>query len=154
MSPIDAAPVGAPGGGERASRKGWMLMTTFGIRKTLRAGYDEALARVPEALKSEGFGVLTEIDVQATLKQKLGVDFRRYKILGACNPPLAHEALRTELEIGLMLPCNVVVYERDDGRAEVLAIDPTKTVAAEDARLAELAAKVKDKLTRALDRLE
>jgi uncharacterized protein (DUF302 family) len=132
-----------------------MLMTTFGIPRTLRATYDEALARVPEALKSEGFGVLTEIDVQATLKEKLGVDFRRYKILGACNPPLAHEALKTELEIGLMLPCNVVVYERDDRRAEVLAIDPTRTVAAAgDARLAEIAAKVKDKLTRALDRLE
>jgi uncharacterized protein (DUF302 family) len=132
-----------------------MLMTTFGIPRTLRATYDEALARVPEALKSEGFGVLTEIDVQATLKQKLGVDFRRYKILGACNPPLAHEALMTELEIGLMLPCNVVVYERDDGRAEVLAIDPTRTVAAAgDPRLAEIAASVKDKLTRALDRLE
>jgi uncharacterized protein (DUF302 family) len=74
-------------------------MTTFGIRKALRATYDEALTRVPEALKAEGFGVLTEIDVQSTLKQKLGVDFRRYKILGACNPPLAHEALRRRPKI-------------------------------------------------------
>ncbi len=132
-----------------------MHMTTFGIKKTLRATYDEALARVPEALNSEGFGVLTEIDVQATLKQKLGVDFRRYKILGACNPPFAHEALQAELEIGLMLPCNVVVYEGDDRRTVVMAIDPTKTVAATgNAKLAELAGKVKDRLTRALERLE
>ena len=130
-------------------------MTTFGIRKALRATYDEALIHVPEALKSEGFGVLTEIDVQSTLKQKLGVDFRRYKILGACNPPLAHEALQAELEIGLMLPCNVVVYEADDQRAVVLAIDPTKTLAATDnPKLAALAESVKDKLTRALARLE
>jgi uncharacterized protein (DUF302 family) len=130
-------------------------MTTFGMKKTLRATYDEALARVPEALKSEGFGVLTEIDVQATLKQKLGVDFRRYKILGACNPPFAHEALQTELEVGVMMPCNVVVYEDDDRRAVVVAIDPTKTIAAaENARLVALAASVKDKLGRALERLE
>ena len=130
-------------------------MTTFGIRKELRTTYDEALIHVPEALKSEGFGVLTEIDVQSTLKQKLGVDFRRYKILGACNPPLAHEALQAELEIGLMLPCNVVIYEADDQRAVVLAIDPTKTLAATDnPKLAALAESVKDKLTRALARLE
>ena len=130
-------------------------MTTFGIRKELRTTYDEALLHVPEALKSEGFGVLTEIDVQSTLKQKLGVDFRRYKILGACNPPLAHEALQAELEIGLMLPCNVVVYEDDDQHAVVLAIDPTKTLAATDnPKLAALAESVKDKLTRALARLE
>ena len=114
-------------------------MTTFGIRKPLRSTYEEALVRVPEALKSEGFGVLTEIDVQRTLKQKLGVDFRRYKILGACNPPLAHSALQAELEIGLMLPCNVVVYEGDDRKAVVLAIDPTKTIAGVgNQKLAEL----------------
>lgn len=132
-----------------------MTMTAFGIRKTLNATYDEALSRVPEALKSEGFGVLTEIDIQSTLKQKLGVDFRRYKILGACNPPLAHEALRTELEVGLMLPCNVVVYEDDGGRAVVLAVDPTKTMAGSgNTKLAELAEAVKEKLTRALAKLE
>ena len=130
-------------------------MTTFGIRKPLRATYDEALARVPEALKSEGFGILTEIDVQSTLKQKLGVDFRRYKILGACHPPLAHSALQAELEIGIMLPCNVVVYEGDDGKAVVLAMDPTRTMAeAGNPKLVELAATVKEKLTRALASLE
>ena len=130
-------------------------MTTFGIRKVLRASYDEALVRVPEALKSEGFGVLTEIDVRSTLKQKLGVEFRRYKILGACNPPLAHEALQAELEVGLMLPCNVIVYEGDDGKAVVVAIDPMQTVAASgNPKLATLAETVKEKLTRAIATLE
>jgi len=130
-------------------------MTTFAIRKVLRASYDEALVRVPEALKSEGFGVLTEIDIQNTLKQKLGVDFRRYKILGACNPPLAHEALQTDLEVGLMLPCNVVVYQADDGQTTVLAIDPTRTMAATgNPKLVALAETVKQKLTRALAKLE
>lgn len=130
-------------------------MTEFGIRKTLHATYDEALARLPEALRSEGFGVLTEIDIQSTLKQKLGVDFRRYKILGACNPPFAHEALQAELEIGLMLPCNVVVYEDDDRHAIVLAIDPTQTLAGHgNTKLAKLAEAVKEKLSRALEKLE
>ena len=130
-------------------------MTTFGIRKSLRATYDEALVRVPEALKSEGFGVLTEIDIQSTLKQKLGVDFRRYKILGACNPPFAHEALQTDLAAGLVLPCNGVVYEGDDHRAVVMAVDPTQTVTAMgNPQLTKLGEAVKDKLTRALSRLE
>lgn len=130
-------------------------MSTFGMTKALRMTYDEALTRVPEALKAEGFGVLTEIDVQQTLKQKLGVDFRRYKILGACNPPFAHQALQVDLEVGLVMPCNVVVYESDDRRAMVLAVDPTKTVAATgNPKLSELASAVKDKLARVLDRLE
>ena len=130
-------------------------MTTFGIRKPLRATYEEALARVPEALKSEGFGVLTEIDIQGTLKQKLGVDFRRYKILGACNPPFAHEALQEDLVAGLLLPCNVVLYEGDDHRAVVMAVDPTQTVTATgNAKLAALAERVKDRLARAISRLE
>ena len=87
-------------------------MKSFGIRKTLHATYDDALLRVPEALKAEGFGVLTEIDVKSTLKQKIGVDFRRYKILGACNPSLAHEALTAELEIGLTLHAGASVLEQ------------------------------------------
>jgi uncharacterized protein (DUF302 family) len=127
----------------------------FGIRKPLRATYDEALTRVPEALKSEGFGVLTEIDIQGTLKQKLGVDFRRYKILGACNPPFAHEALQEDLSAGLLLPCNVVVYEGEDEHAVVLAVDPTQTVAATgNPNLTKLAERVKEKLARAISRLE
>jgi uncharacterized protein (DUF302 family) len=130
-------------------------MTTFGIRKELRTSYDEALTRVPEALKSEGFGVLTEIDVQSTLKQKLGIDFRRYKILGACNPPFAHQALQAELEIGLMLPCNVVLYEDDERHAVVVAMDPTSTMAAiGNPKLTELAEAVKGKLMNALAKLE
>lgn len=129
-------------------------MAALGIRKTFDGSFDEALVRVPEALKSEGFGVLSDIDIQATLKAKLGVDFRRYRILGACNPPLAQSALQTELEIGLMLPCNVIVYERDDGGVEVVAVDPTKTIAATgDDRLVELAGTVKEKLSQALSKL-
>ncbi|MCC6898723.1 MAG: DUF302 domain-containing protein [Polyangiaceae bacterium] len=123
------------------------------MKKELGSTYEQALERLPDALKSEGFGVLTEIDVQQTLKNKLGVDFRRYKILGACNPPLAHEALSTNLEIGAMLPCNVVVYEGDDGRAVVHAIDPMQTIAAGDERLATIAKTVREKLARVLERL-
>jgi uncharacterized protein (DUF302 family) len=125
----------------------------LGLKKVLRTGYDEALARVPEALKSEGFGVLTEIDVKDTLKKKLDVDFRRYRILGACNPPLAHRALSTDLEVGLMMPCNVVVYEDDDARAVVMAIDPMQTFAAQDARLRDVAEAVRAKLAAVLDKL-
>lgn len=123
------------------------------IQKKLSSTYDEALSRLPDALKSEGFGVLTEIDVAKTLKDKLGADFRRYKILGACNPTLAHRALSLTLEVGVMLPCNVVVYESDDGRAVVQTIDPIRTVAASDPRLADLAATVRAKLVRVLEQL-
>ncbi len=126
----------------------------FGIRRVLKSSYEETLARVPEALQSEGFGVLTEIDVRETLKKKLGVDFRRYKILGACNPSLAHRALEAELEVGLMLPCNVIVYDAGEGNTVVCAIDPMQTVAARGTpALAEVAATVREKLQRALDRL-
>jgi uncharacterized protein (DUF302 family) len=123
-----------------------------GIKKTLSIGYDDALARLPDALKSEGFGVLTEIDVRDTLRAKLGVEFRRYKILGACNPALAHRALQAELGVGVMLPCNVIVYE-DGERTVVTAVDPMETFAAQDERLRPIAEEVRAKLTRALDRL-
>lgn len=97
----------------------------YGMRVHLALPYDEAIDRVTAALKAEGFGVLTQIDVQATLKQKLDVDFRRYIILGACNPPLAYRAFSTELEIGLLLPCNVVVYEDESREGSVVSIiDP------------------------------
>jgi uncharacterized protein (DUF302 family) len=95
----------------------------LGLRVRLEVPYEEAVERVTGALKQEGFGVLTEIDVKATLKKKLDADFRKYAILGACNPPLAHRALNTELEIGLLLPCNVIVYE-ENGGSMVSIVDP------------------------------
>jgi uncharacterized protein (DUF302 family) len=126
---------------------------SFTMKKVLASSYDAALEKIPEALKTEGFGVLTQIDVKGTLHDKLGVDFRRYKILGACNPALAHRALSTTFEVGAMLPCNVVVYEDDEKRTVVLAIDPMQTVAAGDSRLAPIAKEVKEKLGRVLEKL-
>ena len=92
--------------------------------------YGEAIQKVTEEVKKEGFGVLTEIDVKETMKKKLDIDFRRYKILGACNPPSAYKALQAETEIGLMLPCNVVVYEGEGGATVVAAIDPVASMKA------------------------
>jgi uncharacterized protein (DUF302 family) len=115
--------------------------------------YDEVLARLPELLKAEGFGVLTRIDVKATLKEKLGVDFRRYQILGACNPKLAHEALTYEIGLGVMLPCNVAVWEDDAGRVIVSAVDPLQTIASQDPKLQPIATQVRERLSRALARL-
>ncbi len=98
--------------------------TQIGIHVELAVPYEKAIEKTTQALKAEGFGVLTEIDVKATLKKKLDVDFRRYVILGACNPPLANKALNIDLEVGLLLPCNVVVYETDENRSVVGLIDP------------------------------
>jgi len=129
-------------------------VAAFGIQKTLDLGFDETLARLPEALKVEGFGILTEIDVQATLKKKLDVDFRRYRILGACNPPFAHRALQHSLDVGMLLPCNVIVYEADDRRTVVSAVDPMQTLAAQgDPAIRPLAAEVQQKLRRVIDSL-
>ena len=99
-------------------------MTAFGTHKALRATYDEALARLPEALKSEGFGVLTEIDLRAAFREKLGREFRPYMILGACNPPLAFDAITADPSVGLLLPCNVTVEWISDGRTGVRLTDP------------------------------
>lgn len=108
------------------------IKTDYGMRVQLTMGYEEAVAATTAALKEQGFGVLTEIDVQATLKKKIGADFRRYVILGACNPNLANQALNTELEIGLLLPCNVIVYE--DGTGSVVSIaDPSAMLRIADA---------------------
>jgi len=122
------------------------------MTRTLASNYDTTLAKLPEALKSEGFGVLTEVDVQATLRAKLDVDFRRYKILGACNPGLAHKALSADLGAGIMMPCNVTVYE-DGPRTVVTAIDPMETFAANDPKLRPIADEVRAKLARVLERL-
>jgi uncharacterized protein (DUF302 family) len=123
-----------------------------GIKKELSLTYETVLAKLPEALKSEGFGVLTQIDVRDTLREKLDVEFRRYKILGACNPALAFRALQADLAIGVMLPCNIVVYENGD-HAVVIAIDPMATIAATSDALRPIAEEVRAKLTRVLERL-
>ena len=128
-------------------------MADIGMKRVVRGTFDEVLARVPEALKAEGFGVLTRIDVQATLKEKLGVDFRRYQILGACNPRFAHTALSAIEAVGVLLPCNVVVYEADDGTTVVTAVDPLQTLAGQDARFTAVAGEVRTRLHRALSGL-
>jgi uncharacterized protein (DUF302 family) len=127
----------------------------YGFKKTLKASVDATDARVREELKKEGFGILTEIDVKSTLKQKLGVDFRPYRILGACNPPLAHRAMTEEIDIGLLLPCNVIVYAGDEeGTAVVAILDPVKQLGVSGrADLGPLAEEVRARMKRALDAL-
>ena len=123
----------------------------YGISITTARDYDDALAATKAALKEQGFGVLTEIDVKATMAEKLGVAFRRYDIIGACNPPLAHKALSTELDIGLLLPCNLIVYEADDGGSVVAALDPEAMMSmTANPDLREVAAEAKARLERAL----
>ncbi|MDA0302338.1 MAG: DUF302 domain-containing protein [Chloroflexi bacterium] len=133
-------------------------MTTgdFGITRHLDRPYEEALAAVRDALKAQGFGVITEIDVQATLREKLGQEFRRYVILGACNPALAHRALSADLSVGLLLPCNVVVYEDADGAGStVTAFDPEVGMAMmPEGAIASVASEAKTRLAAALDALE
>ena len=129
-------------------------MHTYHFTHPVNYGFDEAIARVTEALGKEGFGVLTEIDVGATLKKKLGVEFRPYRILGACNPQFAHQALQAEDKIGTMLPCNVVVQQRADGVVEVSAIDPVASMMAiENPALGGIASQVRAKLKRVIDSL-
>ncbi len=127
---------------------------SYYFSKTLQISFDEAVAKAVEELKKEGFGILTEIDVKETLKKKLNVDFRKYKILGACNPPFAYQALQSEDKIGLMLPCNVIVQETADGKTEVSAIDPIASMQAIDnPKLAEVAIQVQGKLKKVIDSL-
>jgi len=126
----------------------------FYMSKTLTASFDSSIERVTEALKAEGFGILSDIDVRATLKTKLNADWRSYRILGACNPPLAHQALQAEDKIGTMLPCNVIVQDMGNGIIEVAAIDPTAAMARlGNPKLADLAATVRGKLEAVLARL-
>ena len=120
----------------------------------LEISYEKALARVKEELQKEGFGILTEIDVKETLKKKLHVDFRKYTILGTCNPTFAYQALQAEEKIGLMLPCNVVVQETSDGGTEVSAIDPVSSMQAiENPKLQEVAEQVRAKLKKVIDQI-
>ncbi len=131
-----------------------MQATTYGFGRKLSIPFDEAVGAVKAALKTEGFGVLTEIDVRKTMKEKLGADFRPYVILGACNPPLAHQALSADLEVGLLLPCNVVVYQEGEGSV-VRVMDPEAALSVAGVEsLRPVAAQAKSKLERALASLE
>lgn len=127
---------------------------SYYFAKTLPCGFDEAVRRTTEALKEAGFGIITEIDVRDTLKKKIDVDFRPYRILGACNPRMAHEALRLEDKVGTMLPCNVIVQEAGQGATEVAAIDPVASMQAIDnPKLLETAKQVRAMLQAVVDKL-
>ena len=129
-----------------------MLATSFTLSTTTEHGFSEAAERVRAELKAEGFGVLCEIDVQATLKEKLGADREPYLILGACNPPLAHQALEQEPELGTLLPCNVVVYQQQ-GETHISAIDAERMLSLVDnSKLAPVAAEVRRKLSAVVER--
>lgn len=122
--------------------------------KTLNISFEEAIGRVKDELKKEGFGILTEIDVKETLKKKLNVDFKKYKILGACNPPFAYKSLQVEDKIGLMLPCNVIVQETTESKVEISAVDPVASMQAiENPALKEIAAEIRNKLKKVIDSL-
>ena len=124
------------------------------VKELPETGYDEAVGRATELLADEGFGVLTEIDVKATLKKKLDVDFRPYTILGACNPPLAYKALQSEEKIGTMLPCNVIVQEKVLGTVEIAAVDPAASMqAVKNDGLIAIAENVRDKLQKVITNL-
>jgi uncharacterized protein (DUF302 family) len=125
----------------------------YGHSRTLDVSYAEAVGRAREALKAEGFGVLCEIDIKEKMKEKLGVDFRNYMILGACNPALAYQALQEEINIGLLLPCNVIVYEQD-GRSVVSAVDAARMLSVVDnPKLESTASQVNEKLRRVIDNM-
>jgi len=126
----------------------------YAFSTVLDASYEDAISKVVDALKEEGFGVLTEIDVKATLKKKLDREFRKYVILGACNPPYAHRSLEADLDVGLLLPCNVIVYETDDKRAYVSAINPISALEViKSEELRTIAEEVSGKLKRVIDRI-
>ena len=126
----------------------------YHISKTLNLPFEEAIAATTASLKRRGFGVLTDIDVQTTLKNKLDVSFRPYRILGACNPKMAHQALRLEDKIGTLLPCNVIVQQHEDGHVEVSAIDPVVSMQAIDHQeLSRIAEAVRDMLRRVIEEI-
>ena len=123
----------------------------YGLSKTVQLNFEEAIEKVTEELKKEGFGVLTTIDVKDTLKKKLDVDFKKYTILGACNPPVAHKALQMEEELGLLLPCNVIVYEKDNA-TQVSIFDPmVMTTIIENPEMKSVASEIRSRLERVLE---
>lgn len=125
---------------------------SYYFSKTIDADFDSAIERVAEALKKEGFGILTEIDVKETFKKKLNIDFKKYRILGACNPHFAYEALQAENKIGTMLPCNVIVQEHENGKTEISAVDPVASMmAVKNDTLAGTATQVREKLRRVIE---
>lgn len=127
---------------------------SYYINKTLQAAFADAVSRTKESLKEQGFGILSEIDIQSKLKEKLDVNFRAYKILGACNPPLAHQALQAEDKIGTMLPCNVIVQESGKGQVEVAAIDPVASMQAVDnPSLQKIAGQVREQLRAVIENI-
>jgi len=122
--------------------------------KTVDEDFDTAIENVTEELKKEGFGILTQIDIKETLKKKLNVDFKKYQILGACNPQFAYEALQAEDKIGTMLPCNVIVQERENGKVEISAVDPVASMmAVKNDSLGDVATQVREKLKRVINNL-
>jgi uncharacterized protein (DUF302 family) len=126
----------------------------YAFSAILDTSYEDAVSRVTDALKEEGFGVLTEIDVKSTLKKKLDVDFRKYVILGACNPPYAHRTLQADLDVGLLLPCNVIVYETNEKKAYVAALNPVSALEViKSEELRKIAREVSEKLKRVIDRI-
>jgi len=127
---------------------------SYHFSKIVDISFEEAILKVTEELKKEGFGILTEIDVKATLKKKLDVDFRDYKILGACNPPIVYKALEAEDKIGTMLPCNIIVQENQEGKIEVSAVDPMASMQAiENIKLRDIAIEVRNRLKKVVDNL-
>jgi len=127
---------------------------SYYFNKTVDMSFDEAISKVTDELQKEGFGILTEIDVTATLKKKLNVDFHKYIILGACNPPFAYRALQAEPRIGTMLPCNVIVQELDHGEIEVAAVDPLSSMQAiQNKALQPIAEEIQAKLKKVIDQL-
>jgi uncharacterized protein (DUF302 family) len=131
-----------------------MIMSYY-FNTSLTGNFDQVIQKVTEELKKEGFGVLTEIDIKATLKKKLDVDFYNYKVLGACNPPFAYKALQAEDKIGAMLPCNVIVQEKSPGKIDVSAVDPVASMqAVANPDLKEIADEIRNKLRKVIENLE
>ncbi len=127
---------------------------SYYFSKVVDDSFEEAIDKVTKELKEEGFGILTEIDVKETFKKKLDIDFRKYRILGACNPQMAHQAISAESRIGTMLPCNVIVQETEDGKIEVSAVDPVESMTAiENEELGRIAQQVRAKLQTVIERL-